>query len=144
MSLSNELIGQVFADNKSGDTKIRSSNVGNNDIISQSNGDNVAISEKDANKANTNIQQHSQEFSWMSLAPMGLIILLFWFLILRPQKKKMQQHNKMISDLKHGDQVITNSGIHGKIVKVGEGFFELEISNNAVIKIQKNAISNKE
>ena len=64
--------------------------------------------------------------NFMSFLPMIVIFVLFWFLLIRPQQKKAKEHSKMLSELKVSDEVVTNSGILGKIVKVHEQFISLE------------------
>ena len=66
---------------------------------------------------------------------------IFYFLLIRPQMKRNKEQRKMISELGKGDEVMTNGGIVGKIVKVGENYTELEIAENVVIKVQKSAVS---
>lgn len=79
----------------------------------------------------------------MQFAPLVLILLVFYFLIMRPQQKKFKAHQQMVSELKKGDKVITSSGIAGRITKVGEQFFGVEIAPNVVVEIERNAITAK-
>lgn len=66
---------------------------------------------------------------------------IFYFLLIRPQMKRNKDQRKMLSEIAKGDEVMTNGGIVGRIVKVGDNYTELEIAENVVIKIQKNAVS---
>lgn len=66
---------------------------------------------------------------------------IFYFLLIRPQMKRNKEQRKMISELTKGDEVMTTGGILGKIVKVGENYTEVEIAENVVVKLQKNAVS---
>ncbi len=81
-------------------------------------------------------------------SPMASILMLvaffaiFWFLLIRPQQKKNKELRKMLSELTNGDEVLTNGGIAGKIVKLGDTFVELEIAENTVVKVQRNAVGN--
>jgi preprotein translocase subunit YajC len=72
----------------------------------------------------------------------GSIFLIFFLLVIRPQQKKVKKHQQMIAALQKGDQVITASGIYGKINKYFDDkeFVLLEIAERTVIKIQKNQI----
>jgi len=79
----------------------------------------------------------------MSFLPMIVIFVLFWFLLIRPQQKKLKQHNAMLNQLSKGDKVVTSGGIIGRIVKLEEVTVDLEISHNVVIQIQRSAIGNK-
>ena len=58
--------------------------------------------------------------TWTSLAPMLLIFGVFYFLLIRPQEKKRKEQIALISSVKKGEEVLTNSGIYGKVVKVNE------------------------
>ncbi|MBK2123920.1 preprotein translocase subunit YajC [Fangia hongkongensis] len=66
---------------------------------------------------------------------------IFYFLLIRPQMKRNKEQRKMLSEIAKGDEVMTTGGIVGKIVKVGENYTELEISDNVIVKIQKSAVS---
>jgi len=87
--------------------------------------------------------QSSSEMNFMSFLPMIIIFVLFWFLLIRPQQKKAKLHNQMIAQLQKGDQVVTNSGILGKIVKIEEQYIALEVAENVTITIQRNTIAGK-
>ena len=80
--------------------------------------------------------------SSMSLLFMGLMILVFWLFMIRPQAKKAKQQKNFINDLKKGDKVVTIAGIHGKVNKMNEdGTLELEVSPGSYIKIEKSTVS---
>lgn len=79
----------------------------------------------------------------MQFAPIILILIVFYFLIMRPQQAKIKKHQQMISELKKGDKVITNAGIAGKITKVNEQFFTIEIAPSVEVEFERNAISGK-
>ncbi len=80
--------------------------------------------------------------SSFSLIFMGLMILVFWMFMIRPQAKKAKQQKTFINDLKKGDKVVTIAGIHGSINKVNEdGTINLEVSPGSYLKIEKSTIS---
>ncbi|MGG9972637.1 preprotein translocase subunit YajC [Ferruginibacter sp. SUN002] len=80
--------------------------------------------------------------SSFSLIFMGLMILVFWLFMIRPQAKKAKQQKTFINDLKKGDKVVTIAGIHGTINKINEdGTLQLEVSPGSYIKIEKSTIS---
>ena len=80
--------------------------------------------------------------SSFSLIFMGLMILVFWLFMIRPQAKKAKEQKNFINDLKKGDKVITIAGIHGTINKVNEdGTLSLEVSPGSYLKIEKSTIS---
>ncbi len=66
---------------------------------------------------------------------------IMYFMIIRPQQKKAKEHNEMLAALSKGDEVVTSGGILGKVVKIGDNFVELKISDNANIKVQQHAIA---
>jgi len=75
--------------------------------------------------------------------PMIAVFVIFYFLLIRPQKKQQKQHREMLLTLKKGDTVITNSGILGDIFTVEEKFFVLNIAEKTKIKILKTQIATK-
>ena len=73
--------------------------------------------------------------------PMLLIIVVFYFFMIRPQMKKAKDHKKYVEELKKGDRVITTSGIHGKIVDLNDTTFLVEVEGGTKIRFEKSAIS---
>lgn len=78
-----------------------------------------------------------------SFLPLILILVVFWFLVMRPQQQKYKKHQEMIGELKRGDKVILNSGFLGRITKVDERFFTVEIADNVEVKVEKMAIADR-
>jgi preprotein translocase subunit YajC len=78
------------------------------------------------------------------LTPFVLIFVIFYFLILRPQQKKMKQHQAMIAGVRRGDKVITSGGIVGKVAKVNaeKGTIDVEIAENVEIEVIASTLSN--
>jgi preprotein translocase subunit YajC len=70
-----------------------------------------------------------------------LLIVLFYFLMIRPQQKRMKQHQTMLSNLKRGDQVVLSSGMIGKVVRVEDKEVGLEIATGVTVKVIKGMIS---
>jgi preprotein translocase subunit YajC len=81
----------------------------------------------------------------MGLMPIILMFIVLWFLMIRPQMKKAKEHQKMVTELVKGDEVVTQGGMAGKIVKVGENYITLEIAERkdgpVEIQIQKQAVT---
>ena len=75
------------------------------------------------------------------LVPFLAMFAVVYFLMIRPQQKKMKEQQKMISALQHGDEVITTSGILGKITGITEKVVTLEIADNVRIKILKSQVA---
>jgi len=73
--------------------------------------------------------------------PLIIILVVFWFFLIRPQMKQAKEHKKMIEALARGDEVVTNGGLLGKINKVGDTFVLLEIAKDLEVKVQKQNIS---
>lgn len=73
--------------------------------------------------------------------PMLLIIVVFYFFMIRPQMKKSKDHKKYVEELKKGDKVITTSGIHGKIVELNDTTFLVEVESGTKIRFEKSSIS---
>ncbi len=76
-----------------------------------------------------------------SLIPFGLIIVIFYFLVLRPQNKKQKETEKMLSALSKGDKIVTIGGIHGVIQSVKETTVVVKVDDNTRIEFSRNAIS---
>ena len=72
---------------------------------------------------------------------MGAIFLVFYWFMIRPQTKKANQQQKFIQELKKGDRVVTNGGIHGRILKVNDDTVLLEVDQNTKLKVEKSVVS---
>lgn len=80
--------------------------------------------------------------SMLSMAvPFGLMFLVFYFLMIRPQQKKLKDHESLVTSLQKGEEVITQGGIFGKIHGIADKFITLEIDNNVKVKILKSQIA---
>ena len=77
---------------------------------------------------------------FMSFAPMIIIFVLFWFMLIRPQMKQAKEQRNMIAALQKGDEVTTSGGIVGKVTKVSDGFVALEIAPQVIINVQKHTV----
>jgi preprotein translocase subunit YajC len=66
-----------------------------------------------------------------------LLLVVFYFLLIRPQSKRAKEQREMLSKIAVGDEVATTGGILGKVTDVGEQFLSLEIANGVTIKLQK-------
>ena len=70
-----------------------------------------------------------------------LLLVVFYFLLIRPQNKRAKEQREMLSKVAAGDEVATTGGILGKVVEVGDQFVSLEIANDVTIKLQKFQIA---
>jgi len=77
-----------------------------------------------------------------SILPMLLIIVVFYFFMIRPQMKKAKEAKTFRESLKKGDTVVTIGGIHGRITEVNETTFILEAESGAKFRVEKSAVSN--
>lgn len=75
--------------------------------------------------------------------PMAVVFAIFYFLILRPQKKRDQQHQALVTALQKGDEVVTQSGVFGKIAGITDKVITLEIAQNVKIKVLKTTVLQK-
>jgi len=73
--------------------------------------------------------------------PIILIFIIFYFLLIRPQQIKQKKHKEMLQNLERGDEVVTNGGIHGTIVRIKEDVVTLKIAEKMEIQVSKNAIA---
>lgn len=78
---------------------------------------------------------------WPTLVPIFLVMLVFWFIVIAPQRKEQQQKEKMRSELKKGDAVVTIGGMHGEIVASDKHTVTLKISPKVEVVFEKSAIS---
>ncbi|PXV58288.1 preprotein translocase subunit YajC [Dyella jiangningensis] len=76
----------------------------------------------------------------MGLALPILLLVVMFFVMIRPQMKRQKEHRAMISALAKGDEVVTNGGIAGRVDDIGESFVTVEIAPNVKIKLQKGAV----
>ena len=70
-----------------------------------------------------------------------VLIVIFYFLLIRPQTQRAKKHKQMVAALKKGDEVVTNGGLLGRITEVGENFIELEVAEGLQLKVQKFSIA---
>lgn len=73
--------------------------------------------------------------------PLILLAVVFYFLLIRPQNKRNKEHKNLLAGIDKGDEVLTNGGIVGKVVKVDEAFVVLQVADNLELKFQKGAIA---
>ena len=71
----------------------------------------------------------------------GLIFVVFYFMILRPQQKRTKERQKMLESIKRGDKVVTSGGMHGKVVSIDEKSALIEVDDNVKLKFERTAIA---
>jgi len=77
---------------------------------------------------------------WVSFLPIIGMVVIFWFLIIRPQMRQQKVHRDRIAAVKKGDQVVTAGGLLGKVIKVDEQYAEIEIAQGVRVKAVKSTI----
>ena len=75
-----------------------------------------------------------------SLLFLGVFVAIFYFMLIRPQQKRVKEHKNLVEALKKGDEVVTSGGLLGRIVTVDDSFITVEIASNIEVKVQKNHI----
>lgn len=77
----------------------------------------------------------------MSLLPLVVIFILFYFILIRPQSKRAKEHKAMVEALSKGDEIVTNGGLLGKVTEVGENFLTVEVADNVKVRVQRHAVA---
>ena len=91
---------------------------------------------------NAYAQSSTNANSGMSMLVMvGLFFIIMYFMIIRPQNKRVKEHNKLIDSLSNGTEVVISNGIMGKIIKIKDDKIELEISSGVNVKVTKNSVT---
>ena len=80
------------------------------------------------------------EMGLMNLLFPIVLIVAFYFLLIRPQTKRAKEHKQMVDGIKKGDEIVTGGGVLGRITEVGENFLNVEIAEGVQIRIQKQSI----
>jgi preprotein translocase subunit YajC len=83
--------------------------------------------------------QQPQPF-WVNLVPMGLLVVVFYFVLIRPQQKKTKEHAQLLKNVKPGDKILTSGGIVGVVITVKEKTVSIR-SADAKLEVTKSAIS---
>lgn len=81
--------------------------------------------------------------AFAQFVPLILIFAIMYFLLIRPQQKKVKEHQAMVSAVRRGDEVVTQGGLIGKVTKVkdGENEVEVELSEGVKVRVVQNTIS---
>lgn len=79
--------------------------------------------------------------AFMQLLPLLAIFVIFYFLLIRPQQKRMKQHKEMIGAVKRGDTVVTAGGLIGKVVRVTDDEVQVEVADGVRVRVVKGTLS---
>ncbi|TMH22029.1 MAG: preprotein translocase subunit YajC [Betaproteobacteria bacterium] len=77
----------------------------------------------------------------MTYLPMIAIVVVFYFLLIRPQQKRAKETKAMLQSLQKGDEIVTAGGVVGRIAKLSDAYADVEIAPNVEITVQRSAIS---
>ena len=77
---------------------------------------------------------------WSSLIPLLLIMVVFYFFLIRPQMKRQKELKSFRESLKKGDHIITAGGIYGKINNISDNVITIDVGNNVLLKVDKSAV----
>jgi len=77
----------------------------------------------------------------MQFAPLIFLIVLFYFMLIRPQMKRSREVKDMLGKLAKGDEIITTGGLTGVVRELGENFITVEIADNVAVKMQRSAVA---
>lgn len=82
-------------------------------------------------------------FDLMALAPLVLIFVVFYFLLIRPQQKRAKEHKEMLSKIRRNDRIVTNGGLMGKVAKVNDDRdeIELDVAENVRVKVRRGMVA---
>lgn len=79
--------------------------------------------------------------SFLSLAPLLLVFVVFYFLMIRPQQRRMKSLQSAVAGVKKGDSVVTAGGLVGKVTKVEDAYVEVEIAPNTRVRVVKATLA---
>jgi preprotein translocase subunit YajC len=92
-------------------------------------------------QAHAQAEGQAPESGVMQLVLMVGLFVMFYFIAIRPQRKRQKEHAELVGNLQKGDEVLTNSGILGKIIKIEEGYVVLNVAEKVDLKFQRSAIN---
>jgi preprotein translocase subunit YajC len=78
------------------------------------------------------------------IVPLILLVALFYFLIIRPQRERQKKHQELMEQLRKGDKVLTTSGIYGQIESISEDTVILKIESGATMKVTRSSVAGKQ
>lgn len=84
--------------------------------------------------------QQSPNSGFMSFLPLILIIVVFWFFMIRPQMKRQKELKNFRDALKKGDKIVTTGGIYGKVLEIGDYYIIMEVEGQNRLKVDKSAV----
>ena len=86
------------------------------------------------------LQQAPAGGGFMQFLPLILIIIVFWFFMIRPQMKRQKELKNFRDSLKKGDKIVTTGGIYGKVLEIGDYYIIMEVEGQNRLTIDKSAV----
>lgn len=86
-------------------------------------------------------QAAAQANPLMQFAPLVVLVVLFYFMLIRPQMKRSKEAKNMLEKLAKGDEVVLGGGLAGRITNIGEAFLTLEVADKVEVKVQKQSVT---
>ncbi|AXQ31749.1 preprotein translocase subunit YajC [Solimonas sp. K1W22B-7] len=83
----------------------------------------------------------AQPSALMQFAPLVVLVIVFYFMLIRPQMKRSKEHNQMLSKVAMGDEVVTGGGLAGRVTGIGEVYLTVEIADGVSVKVQKQSVT---
>lgn len=77
---------------------------------------------------------------WVTMLPLVAIFVIFYFLLIRPQQKRMKEHQQKIGSVKRGDKVVTGGGLVGKVVKADDDYVDIDLGGGTKVKAVKSTL----
>lgn len=77
----------------------------------------------------------------MELIPLVLILVVFWLILIRPQRQRQKKHQEQVSNLVVGDDVVTIGGMHGTVVALTDETMDLEVTDDVVLRFQRQSLA---
>jgi preprotein translocase subunit YajC len=101
----------------------------------------MLLSTAHAQAAGSAAAQGGAMSSVLGLAPLFLVFIVFYFLLVRPQQQRLKAQQAAVAAVKKGDQVVTAGGVVGRVIKVEDQFVEVEIAANTRIRVVKSTLA---
>ena len=86
-------------------------------------------------------QQAAQPNALIQFAPLVILVVLFYFMLIRPQMKRSKEHKTMLEKITKGDEIVTGGGVAGRVTGIGEAFLTVEIADKVEVKVQKQSVT---
>jgi preprotein translocase subunit YajC len=77
----------------------------------------------------------------LQLAPFAMILVVFYFLLVRPQQKKARETQEMLDNLKVNEEVVTTGGLHGRIVRLADKVLVIEVAPKVQVRVERSSVS---